>query len=647
MRSSAVAISGLVRAKSAPILAIVLVNVLVGLVITPHYGVSWDEYGDFKYGEDSLQAYVAPDKLLSHGDRDYYGPFYLMVASVSSDILRHLRSGWVLTDGRHFSNFLTFQIGVTFFYLLARRYVSRFSALAVTLLFNFQPLLFGYGFVNEKDVPFMAFFTAAVVVGLIAVSHWNRGTASDGGTEARQSGVSDVGLWHSFVEDFRQAPGALKALLILELLLGALVAFDVAEGLVILPWIQSIVGDAYLGRAWEPINRAFRLMAQDAYKTPVSLYVEKARTTYMWLRLPIVLLAFAPAMVTSRRLVARTIDSLGRDWIRARLLLLAAGVTLGLCTSVRVAGPFAGALVSLAFLARWRRKATWPLLAYWAVGGLTTYATWPSLWANPLLRFWQAARLMTHFSAHPVLYNGQSLSARTLPWHYLPSLLSLQLTEPAVVLGVLGAGLSAMAFARRRETRMDLALLGIWIGVPAGAVILLRTPLYDNIRQMLFILPALFVLAGIGVEKVLGMLRGVGLKGIGVCLALLPGLAAIVALHPYETIYYNAIVGGVDGAVGRYEIDPWCTSYREAAEFVNRVAPSGASVAVLGPDNAGVATFAREDLVLINAADKDIIPDFAIGCMKGFVAPGFYPSLDTVTEIRRGKAVLAVVKQAR
>jgi hypothetical protein len=60
-----------------------------------------------------------------------------------------------------------------------------------------------------------------------------------------------------------------------------------------------------------------------------------------------------------------------------------------------------------------------------------------------------------------------------------------------------------------------------------------------------------------------------------------------------------------------------------------------------------VATFAREDLVLINTADKDIVPDFAIGCMKGFVAPGFYPSLDSLMEIRRGKAVLAVVKQDR
>ncbi len=58
-----------------------------------------------------------------------------------------------------------------------------------------------------------------------------------------------------------------------------------------------------------------------------------------------------------------------------------------------------------------------------------------------------------------------------------------------------------------------------------------------------------------------------------VLIAMAPGLIGIISLHPYEYIYYNEIVGGVDGAAGHYYADYWCTSFREAMKYVNQVAP--------------------------------------------------------------------------
>ena len=57
---------------------------------------------------------------------------------------------------------------------------------------------------------------------------------------------------------------------------------------------------------------------------------------------------------------------------------------MGLATSIRIAGPLAGGLVSVYAIARARRWAFMPLLGYWTVAGMAMYLTWPYLWGAPL-----------------------------------------------------------------------------------------------------------------------------------------------------------------------------------------------------------------------------------------------------------------------
>lgn len=55
-----------------------------------------------------------------------------------------------------------------------------------------------------------------------------------------------------------------------------------------------------------------------------------------------------------------------------------------------------------------------------------------------------------------------------------------------------------------------------------------------------------------------------------------------VRLHPYQSTYFNALVGGVAGADGRYETDYWLSRYKEGIERVNaRAAGAGREVTVL------------------------------------------------------------------
>jgi len=45
----------------------------------------------------------------------------------------------------------------------------------------------------------------------------------------------------------------------------------------------------------------------------------------------------------------------------------------------------------------------------------------------------------------------------------------------------------------------------------------------------------------------------------------------MVSLHPYEALYFNRLVaGGLARAVGRYDTDYWCLTYKEGIEWLLR-----------------------------------------------------------------------------
>jgi hypothetical protein len=131
-------------------------------------------------------------------------------------------------------------------------------------------------------------------------------------------------------------------------------------------------------------------------------------------------------------------------------------------------------------------------------------------------------------------------------------------------------------------------------------------------------------------------------------IVLAPGVVGIVRLHPYEYVYYNELVGGVRGAYGQFELDYWCTSYREAVQAVNRIAPPAAKVAIWGPHSAA-EPFLREDLIPTGVpAPAEALPSdgtLALGCSWATTDPSFYPAGEIVWTLERDGAVMAVIKQ--
>lgn len=535
---------------------------VIGVVIVRHYGEGVDEWHNAFFGWAFVHAYENYSLLTNPGIDYFNGPFFMMIWVVVGQALHWAIPSWMLVDGRHFTTFMTFIVGLWLMFKLCLRFTSPRIALLTVALFASQPVLFGHAFLNQKDTPLMVSFLASVVAGWAAADRlMHKGPGVHPPARA--------------ADDWRALSGRTRLVIVLGIVAGGAILLDlwVVHGLLRLG--ESVVRSAYQGELWPLVNRVFERVATDAYKTPVSLYIGKFDRAVFWLRLPATAIVLAGVcwgtLAWFPQSAGRRLRRFSSDWG----LLVLAGLLIGATTSIRIVGPFAGALVVLILLVKLGRRGIIPAVALGLIAVFTTYLTWPVLWGDPVGQFLAHVGQTTEFTSFSVLYSGSHYEFTNLPWHYLPWLLMIQLTLPAVAAVVVGMGHAIWRGLTHRSDRLGLVVIALWAGVPAAAVVFGWVSVYNNFRHELFILPPLFVLAGMGLQWASQVPLQRYLKIALVALLILPGLAGIIRLHPYEYIYYNVLVGGTGGAAGRYEMDYWCTSYREAMTYIDEHAPPG------------------------------------------------------------------------
>ncbi len=299
---------------------------------------------------------------------------------------------------------------------------------------------------------------------------------------------------------------------------------------------------------------------------------------------------FAVGAVWATYYMVRILPSLPRP---PGHLLVKLGVAIGLALGVRVGGLlfvcYLGLLLGLS--AGWQAVIARRLSVLVAVG-------WTSLWRVLLpvvaiafaimLAFWPWAQhdpignalgALASFSHETfpfnTLFDGRFVPASDLPWQYLPTHILLALPElilvlliAAPVLGVLAAiGLTRRGFGWRRETVLGLFLLGLTIVFPVAYAIAIKAVLFDGMRHFMFVLPPIAVAAALTMDRAVSRLSEVPYRQAVYAALGLYGVvhvATMVLLHPDQYVYYNAFVGGVDGAQQKFKIDYWANSYAEA-----------------------------------------------------------------------------------
>ena len=332
--------------------------------------------------------------------------------------------------------------------------------------------------------------------------------------------------------------------------------------------------------------------------------------------------------------------------------IFTAGIVLGITTSIRSLGPMAGALAILFGLWKSPRKTISVAPLYFLIAGITTYLTWPYLWKAPVAHFIDSLQVMSQFpNTGETLFAGNLYPADQLPFVYFFTFISLQLTEPTLILVAVGVALSVWLFVKGKN-REPLILFATWFLAPALYISSSGSTLYDNARQLLFLIPPLFILAGVGLDAMLERLKTFPLQAALLCALILPGVYACVQLHPYQYVYFNSLTGGVGGAFRKFDLDYSGTSFKEAMQYINANAAPKTQVVVIGGPRHTARDYARPDLKskIIGSHDIDrngVEYYYVLFLTRANADANRCLQAETVFTIERGGGVLAYVKKVK
>jgi hypothetical protein len=218
-------------------------------------------------------------------------------------------------------------------------------------------------------------------------------------------------------------------------------------------------------------------------------------------------------------------------------------------------------------------------LAIAALAWAVMLACWPWALPSPLARPFEAMTALTHLDAsRPMLFNGHVVYAGDLPRTYAPVWLVVSLPEFYLVALLAGVA-TLLGTWRHRERdrpavprRLQIAWIASIAGLPLLLVVATRPYLYDGLRHLLFVFPALATLAGVSADAFFRSALARGYKAA--VAALLVALTVLTIsdmarLHPYEAVYFNRLFGGgVAAASERFEVDYWGSSYKEGIEWL-------------------------------------------------------------------------------
>jgi hypothetical protein len=257
------------------------------------------------------------------------------------------------------------------------------------------------------------------------------------------------------------------------------------------------------------------------------------------------------------------------------LLLCELGLLLALDSLWRmIAARRAALLIASAWAAFWRVFLPVVLVAYPVM-----LLFWPWGQTDPIENPLRALAFFSHQTfPFQTLFAGRFVPASDLPWTYLPTYIAVALPELILVLLLCAPVVAAaVVWSKRyrigREQALSHFILGFGIVFPVGFAISIKAVLFDGMRHFIFVLPLIAVAAAlVGGQALSRLARSRYRWPIYGALAIygLAHVSVMVMLHPNQYIYYNAFVGGVEGAQRKFKLDYWANSYAEAVQGLER-----------------------------------------------------------------------------
>jgi hypothetical protein len=276
-------------------------------------------------------------------------------------------------------------------------------------------------------------------------------------------------------------------------------------------------------------------------------------------------------------------------------------------------------------------------------------AIWPSAWPNPVrwLEWIPQFYVDTGTGTDNIQPAGFILAGG---WNVFV-ILSYLIQTPVVILVLAGVGIYRVL---RKENTVGLrpgVLLTCWCMVPLLRTVIPGMRNYSGLRQIMEIVPATALLAGIGMDYLIRITHGVIQKLIKIILfiSFIVLIGTLIRLHPNENLYFNTFIGGIPGAAKHNMIDTMISYgnvYKQAVAWLNTNVSANANVAILeGYDFALSPLWLRPDISIspyhFSGLDRrgeyifvirhhNAQPNFARMYAQTFLTPAYEVKVDNV-----------------
>jgi uncharacterized membrane protein len=238
------------------------------------------------------------------------------------------------------------------------------------------------------------------------------------------------------------------------------------------------------------------------------------------------------------------------------------------------------------------------ILSMGIIAVLVFLFAWPWLWEDPVGRLntvWSFFRTVGYNM--PVLFFGQTYRAGiSVPKIYPYAILLFQTPVLITILALTGTAWAIWNYVRKGMVLPFLFVIWFWVGI--SRFLLPNFIIYQYVRHFIDVMPAFFILAGYGIAAVVRgvarldlrfnlpadkagikdlriILNGLKLKQVvtGVIAVVIIGHEIIISVQffPYETVYFNFLVGGTKAVSANSWSDiGYPSSIKESMEFIAR-----------------------------------------------------------------------------
>ncbi len=233
-------------------------------------------------------------------------------------------------------------------------------------------------------------------------------------------------------------------------------------------------------------------------------------------------------------------------------------------------------------------KALTPVFPYFFFAPVAAFVLWMPFWKDPVERLQYMFRFFLDNTQNlEVLYFGHIYkSAINVSWHYPFGYLLVTTPLPILIFFIIGL------FTKNSHTKL---LLILWFFIPLLRYLDPKIGVIDGIRHFEEVVFPLAAIAAIGA---VATIRRFFPKKIIVILTIIfiSLLPPIISYHPYQISYFNALVGGIQGAFKNFDVEYWGTSQKAAILWLNKNAQPNSFVHIVMAGDVD-AKYLRRDLL--------------------------------------------------